>query len=173
MDSYTMGKYLHVIVAIAWLGGAFGVVLLGHLAARAGDGERLIWVARMTETLAKLIFMPASLVMLLLGLWLTWLDWSFAEAWIVFGILGVVMTGAIGGRFLTPMVKQLATLEAGAQRDAVAVKFFNTAKADLIMLFTIVWAMVSKPQWADVWEILAMVLVIAAGAVFYLRPRKA
>ena len=40
MDLYSIGKFLHIAVAIAWLGGGFGMVLLGHLAVKAGDGER-------------------------------------------------------------------------------------------------------------------------------------
>ena len=168
MDIYTIGKFLHVAVAIAWLGGGLSLVLLGSLALRDGDGERMLWIARLGETLAQRVFIPSTLVILLLGLILTWLDWSFLDAWIVIGILGVVMTGAIGDMILTPLMRRITSAPA-AERDAAARKFVNSAKADLIMLFTIVWAMVSKPAWSDTWELLAMVGIIALGAGIFLR----
>ena len=169
MDTYSILKFLHIAVAIAWLGGAFSVILLGSLAAKSNDSERLIWAVRMTETLAKKIFMPSSLIILVLGAIMVWMDWSFAEAWVVFGILGVIMTGGIGGAILTPMVVKINESDPGPERDALAEKLLRTARADLIMLFVIVWAMVSRPQWSDVYELIGMVAVIVVGGALFLR----
>ena len=169
MDLYDIGKYLHILVAILWLGGAFAVIMLGQMAINAKDSERLIFIAKLTETLAQRIFMPSSLVIFILGAILVWMQWSFAEAWVVFGIAGVVMTGALGGMVLTPLVKQLAALEAGPEADAITKKLFSSAKGDLIMLFTIVWAMVSKPQWSDTLEIGVMVAIIVLAVVAFVR----
>lgn len=169
MDLYTLIKFLHIGVAVAWLGGAFSVILLGTIAARQNNGAMLMSIVSHTEILAKRIFMPSSLVILALGIYLVWSDWRFTEAWIVFGIAGVVMTGAIGGAVLTPMVVKINAMSAGPDRDALAQKLLRSARADLVMLFAIVWVMVSKPAWSDALELMLVVAVIVAGGLLFLR----
>lgn len=169
MDLYTLLVFLHVAVAVAWVGGAFGVVLLGTVAIRQRHSDNLMAVARMTESLAKMIFMPSSLIMLILGAIMVWQRWSFQDAWIVFGIAGVVMTGYIGGAILTPLTKKLAASTDPTERDALAEKLFTSARADVTMLFVIIWAMVSKPEWSDWLELAIMAAIIIGGAVLFIR----
>lgn len=169
MDIYTLLVFLHIAVAIVWVGGAFGVVLLGSIAIRRKNSDDLMAIARMTESLAKMIFMPASLIILVLGVIMVSQNWSFADAWVVFGIAGVVMTGYIGGRILTPLTKQLAASEDPAERDSLAAKLFTSARADVTMLFVIIWAMVSKPAWSDWIELALMAAIIIGGAVLFIR----
>lgn len=169
MTLYEIAKFLHLILAIAWLGGGFSMVLLGTIAARRGAQADLTRIGRNTETLAKRVFMPSTGAILVLGVYMVWDDWSFAEAWVVIGLIGIVLTGAIGGMVLTPLAKRLGEMDVGPDSAAVAEKLLRNARADLVMLAVIVWAMVSKPAWTDGVEIAAMVAVIVLGGVLFLR----
>ena len=169
MDIYLIGKYLHIVLAIAWLGGAFGMVLLGTLAARANDSARLGHVIGMIETLAPRVFIPSTVLILVIGLYLTWANWAFSEAWIVFGLVGIFITGFIGARILTPMTEEANAMDPGPEKDALMRKMLRSARGDMIMLAVIVWAMVSKPQWSDVTEVAAMAVIIVASLVIFVR----
>lgn len=169
MTLYEFAKYLHILLSIAWLGGAFGMILLATLAAKRGDQTDLVAIARNTETLAKRVFVPSTVLILLLGLYMVWAEGSFLDAWVIIGLAGILMTGAIGGLFLTPLAAQVASMEPGADSAGVAEKLPRSARADLVMLAAIVWAIVSKPAWVDGLEIAAMITVIVIGGVLFLR----
>ncbi len=169
MSLYEIAKYLHIVLAIIWLGGGFSVVFLGTVAASRGDNANLTQIGRNTEILAKRIFVPSTGAILILGIYMVWAEWAFVEAWVVIGIIGILLTGAMGGLVLTPLAQRLGELEVGPESAAVAEKLLRNARADLVMLAVIVWAMVSKPAWVDWVEILAMLAVVVVAAVLFLR----
>lgn len=169
MSLYEVAKFLHVILAIAWLGGGFSMVLLGIQASKRGEAARLTEIGRLLDTLANRVFVPSSVAILVLGIYMVWAQWSFVEAWVVIGIIGIVLTGGTGGMVLTPLSKRLGELEVGAEAAEVAEKLLRIARADLIMLAVIVWDMVSRPAWSDVVEIAVMVAVVVLGWVLSLR----
>jgi uncharacterized membrane protein len=169
MTLYDVAKFFHVILAIVWLGGAFGMILLGSIAAKRGEQDNLLGIARNTERLAKLVFVPSTVLILLLGLFMVWRDWSFADAWVLIGLAGVLMTGGFGGLVLTPAAAKLGTMEPGPAAAALAEQFLRNARADFVMLSVIVWDMVSKPAWSDKGEIGAMLAVIVLGGALFLR----
>lgn len=169
MSLYEVAKYLHVILAIAWLGGGFSMVLLGSLASKGGEAAKLTQIGRWTETLANKVFVPSSVAILILGVYMVWAQWSFLEAWVVIGLIGILLTGAMGGLVLTPLAKRLGELEVGAESAEVAEKLLRNARADLVMLAVIVWDMVSRPAWSDWFELLVMLAVVVLGWVLFLR----
>lgn len=171
MDLYAVSKFLHVAVAILWLGGAAGMVLAGGRAMRLSRSEDVLAIVRQVTFLAGAVFMPGSVVILVLGLYLTWAQWSFADAWVVIGILGVVATGGIGGAILTPLAKRIEAAGQGDEAITLSHELLRKARADMVLLFVIVWDMVSKPQWSDWVEILAMAAVVALGAALFLLKR--
>ena len=90
MTLYDLAKYLHIILSIAWLGGGFSVVLLGTIAAGRGEQANLTQIGRNTETLAKRVFVPSTAAILILGIYMVWVEWSFAEAWVIIGLVGII-----------------------------------------------------------------------------------
>lgn len=177
MDIYTLLKFLHVAFAIAWLGGALAMVLLGILAENARDEARLMTVVDQVVAIAHRVFIPSTGLVLLLGVLMVWsagLPWG--EAWIALGLLGIVVTGGLGARVLTPLAEQAKALAAtpGKQPEAhrAARRLLAVAKFDLVMLFSIVLLMVAKPGWSD-WPLLLVVAaVLALAGVAFLRPRR-
>lgn len=169
MDLYSVAKFLHVAIAILWIGGATGMIISGSRAMRANNNADVMVIVRHTKFLADAIFLPGAGAMLLLGLYMTWSSWSFSDAWVVIGILGVVATGAIGGAILTPLVKKIDAAGPGEEAEAMGRDLLKKARADMVLLFVIVWDMISKPAWSDGLEILAMAAVIVAGGLLFLR----
>lgn len=169
MDLYFLAKFLHIVVAILWLGAAAGMVISGGRAIRAGNSADVMVIVRHTKFLAETIFLPGSVAMLALGLYMTWTTWSFGDAWVVIGILGVVATGAIGGGILTPLLKKIEAVGPGEQAEAMGRDLLRKARADIVLLFVIVWDMVAKPSWSDWLEILVMAAVVALGGLLFLR----
>ena len=107
---YDIAKFFHVILAIAWLGGGFSVILFGALAARRGDQANLTQTGRNTEVLAKRVFVPSTVAILILGIYMVWTQYAFTEARVISGLVGILLTGAMGGMVLTPLAKQLGRL---------------------------------------------------------------
>lgn len=169
MDLYLLAKYLHIVVAILWLGGAAGMIISGGRAIRAGNNADVMVIVRHTKFLADTIFLPGAVAMLVLGLYMTWTNWSFGDAWVLIGILGVVATGAIGGGILTPLVKKIDAIGPGAEAEAMGRDLLRMARADVVLLLVIVWDMVSKPSWSDWLEILVMAAVAALAGLLFLR----
>lgn len=169
MDLDAVAKFLHVAVAILWLGGAAGMVLAGGRAMRMGRSDDILAIVRQVSFLAGAVFMPGSAVVLVLGLYLTWAQWTFWDAWVVIGILGVVATGAIGGAILSPLARRIEAAGQGAEALALSQELLRKARADMVLLFVIVWDMVAKPQWADWGQILGMAAVVVLGGIVFLR----
>lgn len=177
MDAYTILKFLHVVVAIAWLGGGFAMVFLAVLAERARDDARFMAVVGQTAHIAPRVFAPGSGLVLLLGVLMVWTaGYAWGEAWIVLGLLGILVTGGLGALVLTPLAERSKSLaaEPGREREAleVARRLMTLAKFDLVMLFTIVFLMVAKPGWSDWPALLLALAAVALGAVTFLRPER-
>ena len=60
---YEVVKFLHIFIAIIWIGGAFGAIFVGTLAHRRSDTAAVLSTVRNISILAKYIFMPASVVL--------------------------------------------------------------------------------------------------------------
>lgn len=166
--AYDIIKFLHVALAILWLGGGFAMWLLGTLALRRGDEAEVRDVAGLSARLANTLFMPSGVVVLILGTYLVRGPWSFLDAWVLAGIAGVVASGVIGAAVLAPRVRALA--QEGGQVAARAL--FAWVRVDLVLLFAVVWAMVSKPLWSDWPELALMALAVALAAVAAMRQSR-
>ena len=64
---YSTWKALHVLMAIIWVGGGFFIQLLAFRILREGSGERIQKFAKDVELISMRTFIPASLVLIVLG----------------------------------------------------------------------------------------------------------
>jgi hypothetical protein len=151
MDSFTFSKLVHVAAAILWLGGGMSHVLLGAMAiSRAHDADFLSAI-RNVAVLGKRVLVPCMVVTLLTGLSMMWLGGLGLEAWLVFGLLGILATGAIGGMVLGPLSEKTSALsdDPATRAEAIATgrRVVRFAAADSIVLLLIVYFMVVRPGW--------------------------
>jgi uncharacterized membrane protein len=149
---YLAFKAVHVVSAVLWIGGGAFLTFMAMATERSEDPARLIEVARQAEWGATRIFVPASFVVLGMGIAMTIngdLDWG--QFWLVFGLVAWAISTAIGVGFLTPRIKTLNSLidERGERDPAVqaAVRpILLAARLDIALLLLIVIDMTVKPS---------------------------
>lgn len=140
-------KFLHVIAAIVWLGGGILQTVLVWRVRRADHAHRL-GLARDMKVLGDRMFGAATVAVLLFGIWMVVERpaFAFGDAWIVIGLVGILISGGIGGGFFAPKGKALlAKLESGEPGDDILRLISRVAIVDQAILLTVVWAMVAKP----------------------------
>lgn len=151
MDVYEILKYLHVLAAIIWLGGAALFNVLGTQIKNEGDPKELESFGRRIEWFGQRYFTPFSVLVLGFGLGMVVQSdvWSMSDPWIGIGMLGIVSTIIAGAGFLGPASGRLAkAMAAGAPQSEVNAqvgRILLVARVDLLILFLIVADMVFKP----------------------------
>ena len=151
IDAYTGLKFVHVLAAIVWAGGAVSANIIGTRIKASGDADRLVAFGRDTEWLGTHVYLPASLVVLVFGI-LTALKghYSFSQAWLLIGIVGIVATAITGSAFLGPELKRISGLveSKGVADPEVAGRISRViavARIDLVVLLIVIFVMVTKP----------------------------
>jgi uncharacterized membrane protein len=173
MDYYFVLKFLHVLLIIIWLGGGFGLVILGIRADRARSDSDLITVIQQVIFMAK-IFVPAGLGALVLGLIMVVLNWSFGALWVIVGLIGFALTFGTGLLVLKPRSERVGAIIAkdGVSPAAVeqAKQILQIAKFDFVMLFIVVADMVIKPTAENYVTLTIMALALIVAAVAFHGP---
>ncbi len=150
VTTYTVAKFLHVMLAIVWIGGAVLVQLMarGALASRL-SGRRAEFAAEL-ENVGKKVFTPCSILVLLLGIYLTMEgDCGFDSLWISLAMLGILISIVTGAGYLGPQTVKVGKMAQGEGDDSPAVrdglaKVMRVARMDLGLLVFIVFLMVTK-----------------------------
>lgn len=150
MTLYELLLFVHVLAAATWVGGA---VMLKVQSARAlkSDPNRAAELALETERVGTTVLMPASIALLVAGLWLVFEgDWGFGPLWIKLG-LGIYLVSAVAGAvFLGPLYKQVGELRAergpgDAEVTARLERISTLSWIDLTLLVAAVFVMTVKP----------------------------
>lgn len=147
MTLFATLKFLHVLVAIIWVGGGILQTILVWRVRKA-DAIHRLGLARDMRAMADKVFGAATVAVLLFGIWMVIERpaFAFGDTWIVIGLVGIVLSGAIGGAFFAPKGKALvARLESGESADKLLGVISRVALVDQVILLVVVWAMVAKP----------------------------
>jgi uncharacterized membrane protein len=151
LTTYNVLKTLHVLAAVTWVGGALAFNILATRLRRANDSRALAGVAREMAVVGNAIFLPASLVVLALGVWMVVISgWDFEDLWIAIGIAGVVATAITGSVVIGPRLKKIgeAIAQRGPEDEGVQndiARLFVIARIDLVVLAVVIVDMVIKP----------------------------
>ena len=150
INAYNVVQFLHVVLAIAWVGGGIFLQLMGRYALASRLPGRAAEFSAELADIGKKVFTPLSVLVLLLGLYLVQEgDWGFGSFWVSFSILGIVVSIAIGAGLLGPRSGQVAGLAQSEGADSPAVRerlggILRLALMDLGLLVFIVFLMVTK-----------------------------
>jgi len=168
VSRYDIYLFIHILAAVAWVGGGFTLVLLGLWATRARDDTATQIVVGAAAKLAKRLFIPASLVVLAMGI-LMIVDgpWSFSYLWLVLGLSGFLATSITGATVLGPLSERIsAMIEADGFTDtarAESERLLTLARLDYVVLFLVIFDMAVKPTGDDVGVLVFMALVLVVG----------
>ena len=151
MDRYELLKFAHVGGAIVWIGGATMVQFFGARAMSSGDALRLVTFTRDAEWIGTRVMLPSALLVLAAGFLLIWDGpWDLGMTWVWLALVLFAISFVIGLAFLTPEAKRVGDAveregpESPAVRSRIS-RIFMISRIDLVILFAIVFLMVTKP----------------------------
>lgn len=150
---YELVKYIHILCAITWVGGAFYGQLLAIRVQRSPDPGDLPKLAHHLEYLGTRVFIPASILLFIAGVIMTTQRWAFQQTWISIAIVLWLVSALTGALYLGPRIKRLGDLfdaegptSAGGRR--LLDRVFLVARLELVAFAVIVALMVTKPTLA-------------------------
>jgi uncharacterized membrane protein len=181
MDLYTFFKLLHVISAIAWVGGGLTLLASAIFNVRDHGPAESIRTAQTIGSLAMRWFLPASGLTLVSGVIAAFLGSLWGEAWVILGLMGFAATFLTGHFILRVKAIRMGELmKEGREEEAVAegLALLRVSKFDYAVILVVVADMVLKPVWTD-FVTLGLFAVVVVGAAAYVvliepyRPRPA
>jgi uncharacterized membrane protein len=169
---YEFLLFVHIAFAVIWVGGGAMIQFLALRAIKATDPLRLAEFAGDVEYVANRVFVPASLLALVSGIWMV-LDSDFigfGDDWILIGLILFAATFLAGALFFGPesgrIKKQIqAEGPTSAAVQARIQRILALSRADLMVLFLLVYDMAVKPQWGDAWLWIALAGFAALAGV--------
>lgn len=173
MDFYTIFKLLHVLCALAWVGGGMTLLVASLLASRANNDAGLMAGLDLMNRLGKTWFVPASLLTVVFGAVVATLGGMWGELWVILGLAGFASTFLTGLLLLEPEGRRIGALvEAGDMDGAVAGgrRLMTVGKFDYTVMLMVIVDMVVKPGPGDVAVLGVMAVAVIAGAVVFLGP---
>ncbi|MBS1869224.1 MAG: DUF2269 family protein [Actinobacteria bacterium] len=141
---------VHILAAVLWVGGAFTVQLLAIRASRPRAAVEIGSLASEIEWVGTRLFIPSSLVLVVMGFLLihegNW-DYKF---FIVFALAVWIASFLVGAAFLGPQSRKLSQdVErhgpASPQARARLQRIFLASRIELVFLLLVVLDMALKP----------------------------
>jgi uncharacterized membrane protein len=175
MDFYSFFKLLHVISAVAWVGGGLTLLVSAIFNVRDHGPAEAIRAAQSMGSLALRWFLPASGLTLVFGIITTFLGNLWGEAWVILGLIGFAATFLTGHFILrVKSMRMEALMKDGREDEAVAegLSLLRVGKFDYTVVLLVVADMVLKPVWTDFVTIgaFAAILVAVAAYVVFVEP---
>ena len=174
MTLYEFLLFLHIAAAMIWLGGAFMFQMYGMVVRRGGDPAEIARFAGRAGSLAEKMFVPASLVVILAGVWMMIEgNWDWGQLWVIFALVTFAASFVTGLFVLGPMAKRIPVVgPTTPEGQALIQRLFTLLRVDLVYMYAIVFAMVVKPTSDDGWIIILAVAVLIALTAVFLAPMR-
>lgn len=151
MTDYRLILFVHVAAAIVWLGGAFYLQVQVQRVRKRSNPAELAAFGRDAGDIGEKVFMPASIVVLLAGIYLVIDgDWGFDHFWILSSLVVIIASAVVGATFLGPEGKRIGELVElrGAEDPEVQQRIERISlisRIELVFLFIVVFNMTYKP----------------------------
>jgi uncharacterized membrane protein len=171
---YEFLLFVHIAGAVIWVGGATIIQVYALRIMRASDPMRMADFGRDVEWVANRTLLPSSALAFVSGLWLV-IDsdfWGFGDDWIVIGLILFAITFLAGALYFGPETGRLGKL---AESEGPTSPVFQArlqrqlalTRADLMVLFLIIFDMTTKPEWGDLslWVAIAGFAILAGVLV--------
>ncbi|MCZ7588056.1 MAG: DUF2269 domain-containing protein [Gaiella sp.] len=171
MTWYEFLLFVHIAGAIVWLGGAFVFQVYGMIELRTGDAAAIARFAGNAGKIGERLFTPTSLVVVLAGIGLMLDgDWPWGRLWVVFSLAAFAGSFLVGITILAPTAKRIPVVGPATPEGQLLIRrIFGVLRIDLMFMFAIVFAMVVRPTSDDVWVVVIVAALLAAGVAIVAR----
>jgi hypothetical protein len=147
---YEFWLFVHVLMAIVWVGGNIHLQIIGARLNAANDPIQLAGFSRQAEWIGTRVLTPAAVLIVIAGVFMVLDQWDFEQLWIIIGIAGFLYSFINGATLLGPLSGKTAKLieERGAEDAQVQTnirRLFLYGRIELVILIVVVWAMTMKP----------------------------
>jgi len=172
MSWYAFLLFVHISMAVIWVGGGLMMQFFGIRAAMSGDPSRFATLGEDIEWIANRVFIPSSLLAFLTGVLLVIESdfYGFGDDWIVIGLVLYATTFLAGLLFLGPESGRVGKLMAERSPEAGPrmLRLLMLIRLDLLVLFVLIYDMTVKPDFGDAASILWGVAgaAVVAGLVY-------
>jgi uncharacterized membrane protein len=172
MTWYEFLLFFHIAMAVTWVGGATMIQFFALRAMQATDSMKVAEFGGDVEWIGKRVLTPSAALAVVSGVLLV-IDaefWGFGDDWIVIGIVLFAITFLAGTLFFGPESGRLGKLVAAEGPTSPAVmarlqRLIALSRADLMLLFLIIFDMAVKPSWGDLSLWVAVIAFAALGAL--------
>lgn len=147
---YQTWKALHILMAIVWVGGALMIQLLAFRILRENDGARIAKFTKDIELIGMRTFVPASLILVVLGFVMIHQAGFEYTFWLVFAIVIWALSFISGAFFLGPESGRIGRLieERGgvdAEVKSRIERLLLHSRIEMMLIALIAMDMVLKP----------------------------
>jgi uncharacterized membrane protein len=153
VNTYNSLKFVHVLSAVVWVGGACTLQAFAIRISATGDGVRMATFAKDAEYVGNRIFLPSSIILLVSGIFTIHESsgvWSYSQTWVQVGLVMIVVSIAIGAGFIGPEAGRVAHAieqhgpESDEARSRIS-RIFLVSRFELVLLLLVIFDMVVKP----------------------------
>lgn len=150
-STYLFFKFLHIAAAIIWIGGVLMLGAVQERLARTQDRDALLALSTHTEFFGRTLVGPSALLTLITGVVMVAVSGlSFGSFWVTWGFIGIFVTMFLGGFYARRIGEKLNALIANDPLDDPHIRTLQRRMTllnvvNLLILFSVVWAMVFKP----------------------------
>ena len=147
---YELLKYIHILAAMVWVGGAFTLQVYGIYTARSGDSTAIARFGRDVSIVGGRVFPVASIILLIAGVLMVLQRWSFGQAWIMVALTLWIVSLLAGVLYIGPKSGRVGELFASEGETSAAARtlmnqVFLVSRLELVSFAVIVFLMVFKP----------------------------
>ncbi len=139
MTWYTFLLFVHVAVAVIWIGGGLMMQFFGMRASMSGEPARMAAIGEDIEWIANRVFIPSSLIAFVSGVLLVVESdfYGFGDDWIVIALVLYATTFFAGLLFLGPESGRIGKLNAEGSPEAGprTMRLIMLARLDIVLLF--------------------------------------
>jgi uncharacterized membrane protein len=167
---YEFLLFFHIAMAVIWIGGATMIQLFALRIMKASDPMRIAEFGQDVEWISTRAFIPSSLLAFVSGILLVIESefWGFGDDWIVIGLILYAVTFLAGALFFGPESGRLGKVAEAEGPTSPAFqsrlqRLLALSRADLMLLFLIIFDMAVKPEWGDLslWVAIAGFAILA------------
>jgi len=140
--------FLHVVGAVAWVGGGLMLSVMGMATLRNPDPAAASAFGRALAWVGPRLFAPSVLLVLVTGPWMVLISgaWDFTQLWVLIGIGCFVLAFAVGATFLARIGVMLGSPETSpTEASALLRRWISAYLAVVAILLVALWDMTVKP----------------------------